>query len=139
MEHRRSLLPRCATLTALGAAALAAGCGEPDPVDDRDGLLRLELSEYALRPQVVKTSASAIRIRATNAGRLPHNVAIQEEPEGEGAEREARVLGSTPTAQPGRTVRTATAIRLAPGRYRMACTLANHDTLGEYGTLIVTR
>ncbi len=139
MERGFLLLPRCATLTALGAAALAAGCGEPDPVDDRDGLLRLELTEYALEPQVIKTSSGAIRIQARNRGRLTHNVAVQEEPEGEGALARPRVLGSTPTAQPGRTVRTARAIRLAPGRYRLACTIGNHDTLGQYGTLIVTR
>jgi len=139
MERGFSLLPRCATLTAVGAATLAAGCGEPDPVDDRDGSLRLELTEYAIRPQVVKTSSNEIRIRARNRGRLTHNVAIQEEAEGEGALAQPRVLGSTPTAQPGETVRTARAIHLAPGRYRLACTIANHDTLGQYGTLIVTR
>jgi hypothetical protein len=88
---------------------------------------------------VIKTSSSAIRIEARNRGRLTHNVAIQEEPEGEGALAQPRVLGSTPTARPGRTVRTARAVRLAPGRYRLACTVGNHDTLGEYGTLIVTR
>ena len=139
MEHGFLLLPRCATLTAVGAAALAAGCGEPDPVDDKDGLLRLELTEYALDPQVIKTPRSSIRIEAANRGRLTHNVAIQEEAEGEGALAQPRVLGSTPTAQPRETVRTARAIRLAPGRYRLACTIANHDTLGQYGTLIVTR
>jgi len=63
----------------------------------------------------------------------------QQEDEGEGALAQPRVLGSTPTAQPRETVRTARAIRLAPGRYRLACTIANHDTLGQYGTLIVTR
>ena len=139
MERGFLLLPRCATLAAVGAAALAAGCGEPDPVDDRDGRLRLELTEYALDPQVIKTSSPAVRIRAVNRGRLTHNVAIQEEAEGEGALAQPRVLGSTPTAHPGETVRTGRAIRLAPGRYRLACTVANHDTLGEYGTLIVTR
>ena len=139
MERGPSLLPRCATLTAVGAAALAAGCGEPDPVGDRDGRLRLELTEYALAPQVIKTSSASVRIRAVNRGRLTHNVAVQEEAEGEGALAQPRVLGATPTAHPGETVRTERAIRLAPGRYRLACTVANHDTLGEYGTLIVTR
>jgi hypothetical protein len=139
MERGFLLLPWCATLCALGAAALAAGCGEPDPVDDKDGSLRLELTEYALDPQVVKTSSRSIRIQARNRGRLTHNVTVQEEREGEGAQARPRVLGSTPTAQPGETVRTQRPIRLAPGRYRLACTIGNHDTLGEYGTLIVTR
>lgn len=138
MERGFPRLPRCATLTAVGAAALAAGCGEPDPVDDRDGELRLEVTEYAVAPQVIKTSAGAIRIRVANRGRLTHNIAVQEEPEGEGAQAQPRVLGSTPTAHPGESVRTARAIRLAPGRYRLACTIGNHDTLGEYGTLLVT-
>jgi len=139
MERGFSLLPRCATLMVLGAAALAAGCGEPDPIDDRDGLLRMELTDFALRPQVIRTASTSIRIRARNRGRLTHNVAVQEETEGEGALAQPRVLGSTATAQPGRTVRTARPIRLAPGRYRLACTIGNHDTLGQYGTLIVTR
>ena len=90
MERGFLLLPWCATLCALGAAALAAGCGEPDPVDDRDGSLRLELTEYALDPQVVKTSSRSIRIQARNRGRLTHNVSVQEEREGEGAQARPR-------------------------------------------------
>jgi plastocyanin len=28
-------------------------------------------------------------------------------------------------------------VQLPPGRYRMFCTLSNHDTLGMYGSLVV--
>ena len=44
--------------------------------------------------------------------------------------------GGTRTAQPGETV-TTTFPQLEPGTYRLACTIANHDDLGQYGKLIV--
>ena len=39
------------------------------------------------------------------------------------------------TAHPGETVVARAVLR--PGRYRLVCTLANHDNLGQYGVLIV--
>ena len=38
--------------------------------------------------------------------------------------------------QPGETA-PAIKIALQPGTYRLVCTIANHDDLGQYGTLVV--
>jgi uncharacterized cupredoxin-like copper-binding protein len=126
-----------ATLAILGAATLLAGCGEPAPVTDRDGTLHLELGEYTIRPQNLKTRAGRIRIVARNTGRLAHDVVVEELVEGEGAQ--PRVYGRTAVAAPGATVREREPIYLRPGRYRILCDIANHDNLGQYGTLEVTR
>ena len=130
-------LPLRATLALLGAAALVAGCGEPDPVADRDGVLRLTLDEYTITPQNLKVRAGRIKLVVRNEGRLAHDVAIESDVEGEGTQ--PRIYGRTDVARPGERVRERGTIRLAPGRYRLSCTLGNHDNLGQFGTLEVTR
>ena len=50
-------------------------------------------------------------------------------------EDEERQYGRTPTAHPGQRVETA--VTLKPGKYRVVCTIANHDNLGQYGELKV--
>jgi hypothetical protein len=125
-----------ASLTTLGLAVLAlGGCfgGEPDPVRDRDATLRLELDEYRIRPGVIKVRPGRVELVAHNRGRLTHNVKIESEPSGEA--EPVVVFGGTATAHPGETVEAS--VPLSPGRYRLTCTIANHDNLGQYGTLIV--
>ena len=135
----------------LGAAALAAGCGgEPDAVADKDAVLRFELDEYTITPQVVrvvaKTIPMEIKLVATNKGRLTHNVTVEPMPENAVVQPDESVivverkpLGRTPTAQPGQTVRSdpEEPILIVPGEYRLSDSIGNHDNLGQYGTLIV--
>ena len=45
-------------------------------------------------------------------------------------------IGGLETMQPGETA-DAVKLTLAPGEYRLCCTIANHDDLGQYGTLTV--
>ena len=117
------------------AAALAvAGCGaEPAGVEGRT--LRVELDEYRITPQDVRVEAGRLAIVATNTGRLTHNVKIVlEDPED--SEAPVTEVGGTRTAQPGESTRV-TFEDLKPGTYRLACTIANHDDLGQYGELVV--
>jgi len=131
------------TAVALGAAAIIAGCGggEPATVADRDAVLRVELTEYRLRPANVSVQATSVpmrvRIVAHNGGRLTHNLKIESVEAGaeQGTSVQPTVYGGTDTAQPGATV--GADVFLQPGTYRMTCTLANHDNLGQYGKLIV--
>ena len=44
--------------------------------------------------------------------------------------------GRTATMQPGQTGEPIK-VTLAPGEYRLVCTIANHDDLGQYGELTV--
>lgn len=127
-----------ASLLLLGAAALLAGCGgAPDPVTDRDAILRLRLGdpEYAMSPGAIKVRAGRIRIVARNRGTLTHNVKVEEATQEEGAT--AKVYGGTRTMQPGQSAPSET-IRLFPGRYRLVCTIGNHENLGQYTELEVT-
>ena len=116
-------------------ASLLAGCGRaPDFVTDRDAVLRLDLDEYTIEPQNLRVRAGLIRIVATNEGRLTHNIAVEsiEDSETEEPTNYAR----TDTSQPGEVVRTS--VTLGPGKYRLRCTIGNHDDLGQYGELQVT-
>ena len=130
-----SLAPR-ASLAALGATALAlSACGssEPEPVRDRDATLQLTVDEYRIRPQALKVRPGRVHIVVRNRGKLTHNVKVESEPTGEA--EPVVVFGGTPTAHPGETV--SAKVPLSPGTYRLTCTIANHDNLGQYGTLVV--
>ena len=126
-----------AILGLLGATAVVAGCGGvPDPVVDRDATLRPRLDEYRIRPGAVKVHAGRIRILARNDGILTHNVKVEEATYEEGVT--PAEYGRTATMQPGESAPGVT-LRLAPGRYRLVCSIGNHENLGQYAELEVTR
>jgi uncharacterized cupredoxin-like copper-binding protein len=127
----RPVLPRAA-LAACAVLALA-GCGEDKPVTAQNRTVGVKLDEYRIVPEVVRAPAGALRVIARNRGRLTHNLKIQRIPND--PEERFEDLGGTDTLQPGE--RGEARIVLRPGRYRMACSIANHDELGQYGTLIV--
>ena len=129
---------RRATLGLMVAAPLPlllAGCGGDDPVQLEGRTLRLRLDEYRIMPQDVEVRAGRLRIVATNIGRLTHNVKIVRENE-ENLEAPNEEIGGTRSTQPGESA-AVTFDDLEPGEYRLACTIANHDDLGQYGTLVV--
>ena len=125
----------------IGAVALLAGCGngEPAPVLDHDAVLRLKLDDFAITPQVVEVQATGVpmlvQIVAKDIGHLTHNVHIESMSTGAKSIEDSD-FGGTPTAHPGATVRSGY-IFLLPGKYRLTCTISNHDNLGQHGTLIV--
>jgi plastocyanin len=129
---------RRATLALTVAAPLVlvlGACGGDDPVQLEGRTLRLRLDEYRIMPQDVEVRAGRLRIVATNIGRLTHNVKIVRENE-ENLEAPNEEIGGTRSTQPGESA-AVTFEDLAPGEYRLACTIANHDDLGQYGTLVV--
>jgi plastocyanin len=123
-------------LAALALAASAvAGCGAGQPYVPATGrTLSLRLDEYRVLPERVTVPGGRIRLVARNTGRLTHNLAVVQfdRPLGEDEERQ---YARTPTAHPGDRVQTTVTLR--PGRYRIVCTIANHDNLGQYGELKV--
>jgi plastocyanin len=130
MSLRAALL---ATLT-LAAAALA-GCGDSDPVRVDERTLQVRLEEFRIVPENVSVAPGRLRIVAINVGRLTHNIKVVKLDE-EDREAPPTELGGTGTAQPGESA-SFTFENLAPGTYRMVCTITNHDDLGQYGKLIV--
>jgi uncharacterized cupredoxin-like copper-binding protein len=132
-----SMARRHATLFALVAlcAAPLFGCGRDAPYVGASGhTVSLRLDEYRVLPQRVTVPAGRVRIVARDVGRLTHNVAVVQfdRPLGEDEEKQ---YARTPTAHPGDVVRTT--VTLKPGKYRLVCTIANHDNLGQYGELKV--
>ena len=132
-----SMARRRATLFALAsvAAALLPGCGSDPPYVPASGrAVSLRLDEYRILPQRVTVPAGRVRIIARNVGRLTHNVAVVQfdRPLGEDEEKQ---YARTRTAHPGQVVQTT--VTLKPGKYRLVCTIANHDNLGQYGELKV--
>jgi plastocyanin len=121
----------------VGAAAMAAGCGgEPAAVAVPGSTLRVKLDEYRIQPQNVRMKAGRIHLVATNTGRLTHNLVVEsitDDP------TKQIVYGRTDTAHAGQTVTERDPIRLKPGSYRIACSIGNHENLGQYGTLTVVR
>src|SRR4051794_10065559 len=131
MPRRRATL---LTLAALAAVPLS-GCGSDAPyVPASARAVSLRLDEYRVLPQRVTVPAGRVRIAARNVGRLTHNIAVVQfdRPLGEDEEKQ---YARTPTAHPGEVVRTS--VTLKPGKYRLVCTIANHDNLRQYGELKV--
>jgi uncharacterized cupredoxin-like copper-binding protein len=133
--HPAQLPAHRTLLGAIAAAAIAlgAGCGDDGPVRERTPVVRVTLDEYAIAPQDVSVPSGRVELIARNVGRLTHNLRVERPPKE--PEDQAAPLASTPTAQPGQTVRVT--VDLKPGTYRMRCSLANHDDLGMYGELTV--
>ena len=134
----RSMPRRPGLLVALALAAVpaVAGCGDDDPARAQGRILRVTLDEYRIMPQDARVAAGRLRITATNVGRLTHNLRVVRLDKDD-REAPPTELGGTGTAQPGETV-SYTFEDLAPGRYRMVCTISNHDDLGQYGDLVVS-
>jgi plastocyanin len=133
-----SMRRRPQTLLAAAAALIAlalAGCGaDPPYTPAKDHTVNLRLDEYRVIPARITVPAGRIRIVARNTGRLTHNVAVVQfdRPLGEDEEKQ---YARTRTAHPGEVV--STTVTLRPGQYRLVCTIANHDNLGQYGELKV--
>jgi uncharacterized cupredoxin-like copper-binding protein len=115
-------------------ALLACG-GLPPTTMVRDQTLRLRLDEYRILPKHLTVRAGTIHIEARNDGNLTHNVKVFsthfKDPQGNFV-----MVGGTDTVHHGETARGT--VVLEPGRYRLACSLGNHDDLGQWATLDVT-
>lgn len=131
--HRTIATPAPGLLAAVALALLVAGCGGGHRTVVAGSVLRLRVDEFRITPQLVQVRPGRLKIIAFNTGVLTHNVKIELEHRESGGQ--PIVLGGTPTALPGGEVEAK--LTLAPGRYLMADTLANHTDLGQYATLIV--
>jgi plastocyanin len=125
------------TVTCLAAAAFAlAGCGDGERIRTERPILRLKLDEYRIVPQNISARPGRIKIVVRNTGRLTHNIAVQTPPK-EVGDKPEEVLGArVKSMQPGQSAEPIK-VTLAPGTYRLVCTIANHDDLGQYGELVI--
>ena len=125
------------TLGCLAAAAIVlAGCGESKTVRVERPILRIKLDEYRILPQNISARPGRIKVVVRNTGRFAHNLAIQT-PAQDAGDRPVDVVGGrVKSMQPGE-VSPPIKVTLTPGTYRLVCTIANHDDLGQYGKLII--
>jgi plastocyanin len=127
------------TLLLVALAALpAAGCGA-DVAYTRapDRRVEVRLDEYRVLPEHVEVRAGRITLTAHNSGRLTHNLAVVQFDRPLGDEQEKQYGKPTKTLFPGQSAETT--VTLKPGKYRLVCTIANHDNLGQYAELKVVR
>jgi plastocyanin len=83
---------------------------------------------FALSRQTIKAGRAVIELR--NLGQDAHDLVLARA-------GGPRVVIRWPVTQPGQTIDRS--LRLAPGTYRLFCTLANHRALGMRATLVVRR
>jgi uncharacterized cupredoxin-like copper-binding protein len=88
-------------------------------------------------PERIEVRAGRITLVARNTGRLTHNLAVVQFERPLGDEQEKAYGEPTKTLFPGETGQTT--VDLKPGKYRLVCTIANHDNLGQYAELKVVR
>jgi uncharacterized cupredoxin-like copper-binding protein len=123
------------TAAALAAVALAlGGCGDGGPFRTARPQLKLTVDEYRIVPQDIVVKPGRMKFVVRNTGRLTHNLVIQippKQPDGK-----PTLVNRTTTMQPGQTA-PPIKVDLRPGTYRLVCTIANHDDLGQFGTLKV--
>ena len=127
------------TLLLVALAALpAAGCGA-DVAYTRapDRRVEVRLDEYRVLPEHIEVRAGRITLTARNSGRLTHNLAVVQFDRPLGDEQEKQYGKPTKTLFPGQSAETT--VTLKPGKYRLVCTIANHDNLGQYAELKVVR
>jgi len=130
-------------LPALGAAAIAVGCGGGDDDDATTaatttgggggggGAETVELTEYEFTPNDLKVSQGDT-ITADNGGDIEHNLTIEQ---GTDAETASKELQGTPDIQSGDSANLDVTVK--PGRYSIVCTIAGHRELGMIGTISV--
>jgi hypothetical protein len=90
--------------------------------------LRVALSEYRVRPDNINARPGALTFEIRNYGRLVHNLVVSSG---------MTVLGSTRPIPPGGTA--TLTVTVQPGRYRLASTVQSDPSLGDHGSLTVTR
>jgi uncharacterized cupredoxin-like copper-binding protein len=118
------------------AALVTGGCGA-DVAYTRapDRRVEVRLDEYRVLPEHIEVRAGRVTFVARNTGRLTHNLAVVQFDRPLGDEQEKQYGTPTKTLFPGQSAQTT--VELKPGKYRLVCTIANHDDLGQTGTLIV--
>jgi uncharacterized cupredoxin-like copper-binding protein len=125
-------------LLAVLAALVATGCGDEIAYTRApDRRVDVRLDEYRVLPEHIQVTAGRVTITARNTGRLTHNLVVVQFSRPLGDEVEHQYGQPTKTLFPGETG--STTVNLKAGKYRLICTIGNHDNLGQYAELKVIR
>ena len=115
----------------LGAAVALSACGggETAQVAD-DAAAVVAMSEFRLEPQQLRLGAGRRTLTVRNAGRVVHRFELRS---GDGG----RLIVRGRPLKPGE--QESLSVRLRPGDYLMRCAQPRHNTLGEWGRVVVER
>jgi uncharacterized cupredoxin-like copper-binding protein len=128
---------RATPLLLVTAALVAAGCGDVSYSHAPDHRVGVRLDEYRVLPEHIQVQAGRVTIFARNSGRLTHNLVVVQFKRPLGDEVEKQYGEPTKTLFPGQSG--STTVDLKPGKYRLICTISNHDNLGQWAELKVVR
>lgn len=109
------------TLAALLLGTLALGGAAPSRV-------QVVAKEYSFSLSRLHVQAGTATIELQNLGEDPHDLRLQR--------AGARHIAGLGTVAPGDIADLT--LKLAPGRYSLWCSIANHRQLGMHATLVVT-
>jgi plastocyanin len=123
-DSQPSAFPSPATLPLPPAPATPPG-EEPQPQVSRLGVKAVEYSYTLSRPEV---SAGETIVELNNQGEDPHNLKLQLE----GSEEPPLEVPTAATLE-----QTSAHFTLAPGTYRLYCSLYKHEAKGMEATLVV--
>ena len=106
---------------------LLAGCGSaPHTVRAADGRVDFTLDDFSISPQKVRVPPGRVTFTATDRGRTTHTLRVTDG---------VHDLLSITTLHPGE--RGSASAKLRRGAYKLYCAIANHESLGMWGTLVV--
>jgi uncharacterized cupredoxin-like copper-binding protein len=118
------------------AAVPVVGCGSDLAYTHApDRRVEVRLDEFSITPERIQVTAGRITLVARNGGILTHNLAVVQFKRPKSGEEQKQYGPTMKTLFPGQTGTITVALK--PGKYRLICTLANHDNLGQYGELKV--
>lgn len=124
MAPLRTIALAGAALAAAWPAGADAGAGSADGTAVGVGAREWSLGVY--RTQVPR---GLVRFNLANYGEDRHDLVV--------LDRDGRQLARSREVKAG--ARTTLSVRLAPGRYRLVCDLADHASRGMRASLLVTR
>jgi hypothetical protein len=129
---------RATALLAALTVLTTSGCGgQVAYTPARHRHVEVSLDEYRVLPERISVRAGRITIVARDRGHLTHNLAVVAFRRPTGVAEVPSYGAPIKTLFPGETG--STTVRLRPGKYRLVCTLANHDNLGQWAELKVVR
>lgn len=117
-----------AGLVATLLAGLAAALGGLSITGSPPARVQVVAKEYSFSLSRLHLRAGRATIELANFGQDPHDLRLQR--------RGAKHIAGLRTVSPGRLADLT--LTLAPGRYSLWCSIANHRQLGMRATLLVT-
>lgn len=130
--HRHAVVGTLALLVALGALLLSIRPWEAPPAAAATAFptrVQAVADEYRFTLSRIKVPSGRVKIELANFGEDPHNLKL-------------RRIGGTTVHTVGETLpgeRTVKTFKLQAGRFKLWCSLADHEALGMTATLRVVR